>query len=341
LKHQEINDIKTATDKTNNKQAKRDSNNDYTEYFEAWLALQTTYEIAIATANETYYDTVIVANTDYNETVTKSDKKYDDDYCRLTGQYFDAMMIIDEGGNIDSEFFENTNFASLNFSSGFSADEGNSNGNVGSGDTKIPPITPSTLQIFVLPDNFVPITRGLPLVSDAPQLNLPQSNPIFSVETNFNYKKASLFDIGNYFVMKIGQTYGNKALDADNIDVHQNIGKISTNKLFSMDFQGGTLEGGANVKLNNFKISETLSNIEKGQFSEIAQQIEFSAILNYKIGDISIGTGITLGENNSFKIGTEFKINEYINGSAGFEYKPIPGTKKFESIGGGGLKVKW
>jgi hypothetical protein len=69
LKRQEINNTKTATDKTNNRQARRDNNNNYTEYFEAWLALQTTYEIAIATADETYYSTVIVANIDYNETV--------------------------------------------------------------------------------------------------------------------------------------------------------------------------------------------------------------------------------------------------------------------------------
>jgi hypothetical protein len=106
-KRQEINDTKTATDKTNNKQAKRDSNNDYTEYFEAWLALQTTYAIAIAIADETFYDTVIVANTDYNETVTKADKKYNDDYCRLTGHYYDTLLAIDTGGTVDGNFYNN------------------------------------------------------------------------------------------------------------------------------------------------------------------------------------------------------------------------------------------
>jgi hypothetical protein len=55
LQRQEINDTKTATDKTNNRQARRDSNNDFTNYYEALLALQTTYEIAIATADETYW----------------------------------------------------------------------------------------------------------------------------------------------------------------------------------------------------------------------------------------------------------------------------------------------
>jgi hypothetical protein len=179
------------------------------------------------------------------------------------------------------------------------------------------------------------------LVPDAPQLNLPQSTPIFSIETKFDYKKASLFDIGNYFVMKIGQTYGNKALNVDTIDVHQNIGKINTNKLFSIDFQGGTLEGGGNVKFNNFKINETLNSVEKGRFSEIAQQIEFSAILKYKIGDVSVGTGVTLGENNSFKIGAEFQLNKYMKGRAGFEYKGIPTTKKFESTIGLGFESNW
>ncbi|MDR2408697.1 MAG: hypothetical protein LBE13_11380, partial [Bacteroidales bacterium] len=338
-KRQEINDTKTSTDKTNRRQARRDNNNDYTNYFEALLALQTTYEITIATADETYYNTITTADATFNETVTEADKKYNEDYYRLTGQFYDAMMIIDRGDNIDDEFFENTNFASLNFSSNFSEGEGNSNGNGGNDDNKIHPITPTTLQIFVLPDNFVPITRNLPLAVNAPQLNLPQVTPIFSIDTNFDYEKASLFDIGNHFVMKIGQTYGNKALNVNNIDVHQNIGKISTNKLFSIDFHGGTLEGGANVKLNNFKIGETLSNIEKGNFSEIAQQIKFSAVLKYKIGDISIGTGVTLGENNSFKIGAEFKLNKYINGNAGFEYQEIPATKKIETITGAGFKV--
>ncbi|MDR2407223.1 MAG: hypothetical protein LBE13_03810, partial [Bacteroidales bacterium] len=65
-KRQEINDTKTATDKTNNRQARRDNNNDYTNYFEALLALQTTYEIAIATADETYYNIVTTADATFN-----------------------------------------------------------------------------------------------------------------------------------------------------------------------------------------------------------------------------------------------------------------------------------
>jgi hypothetical protein len=103
----EINDTKTTTDKTNRRQARRDNNNDYTEYFETWLALQTTYEIAIATADEEYYDTVIAANTNYDTTVTEADKKYDDDYCQLTGQYYDTLLAIDTGGTVDGNFYNN------------------------------------------------------------------------------------------------------------------------------------------------------------------------------------------------------------------------------------------
>ncbi|MDR2407219.1 MAG: hypothetical protein LBE13_03790, partial [Bacteroidales bacterium] len=93
--------------KTNKRQARRDNNNDYTNYFEALLALQTTYEIAIATADETYYNMVIVANTDYNETVTEADKKYDENYCQLTGQYYDTLLTIDTGGTVDGTFYNN------------------------------------------------------------------------------------------------------------------------------------------------------------------------------------------------------------------------------------------
>jgi hypothetical protein len=107
LKRQEINDTKTATDKTNSRQARRDNNNDYTEYFEAWLALQTTYEIAIATADETYYNTVTTADTTYNTTVTQAEETFENDYCRLTGQYCDALQLIDSGGTVDSNFYDN------------------------------------------------------------------------------------------------------------------------------------------------------------------------------------------------------------------------------------------
>jgi hypothetical protein len=106
-KRQEINDTKTATDNASYRQAQRDNNDNYIEYFEAWLALQTTYEIAIATANETYYNTIIVANTTYNETVTMAEKKYDEDYCRLTGQYYDTLLAIDTNGTVNGNFYNN------------------------------------------------------------------------------------------------------------------------------------------------------------------------------------------------------------------------------------------
>jgi hypothetical protein len=107
-KRQEINDSKTATDKANNKQAKRDSNNDYTEYFEAWLALQTTYELAIATANETYYDTVTTAEVTAITTIILAENNYNNSVELSDAQFNVAMVTIDSSNDISTGYFNAT-----------------------------------------------------------------------------------------------------------------------------------------------------------------------------------------------------------------------------------------
>jgi hypothetical protein len=136
-KRHEINDTKTATDKTNNRQARRDSNNDFTNYFESLLALQTTYEIAIATADETYYNTVTTAEKTFNKIFSDTNDIYQDVCDQLTSQYIVVLAIIDSGDDINEIHFSATqnpiNTISLNnqpisnvgFQSGFSSSDTN------------------------------------------------------------------------------------------------------------------------------------------------------------------------------------------------------------------------
>jgi hypothetical protein len=120
LKRQEINDTKTATDKTNRRQARRDNNNDYTEYFEAWFALQTTYEIAIATANEEYYNTVTTAEENTINDIASAKEEWAISYDILNEQYRNALQTIDENDEIGISFStslqsgQNSSFSSNN-----------------------------------------------------------------------------------------------------------------------------------------------------------------------------------------------------------------------------------
>jgi hypothetical protein len=107
-KRQEINDTKTTTDKTNKRQARRDNNDDYTEYFEAWLALQTTYEIAIAEADEEYYNTVTTAERTFNKKFSDANDIYQDVCVQLMSQYIVVLAIIDSGGDINETHFSTT-----------------------------------------------------------------------------------------------------------------------------------------------------------------------------------------------------------------------------------------
>jgi hypothetical protein len=119
-KRQEINDTKTVTDKTNRHQARCDNNNDYTEYFETLLALQTTYEIAIATADETYYNTITTAeeNAINNIALAKEELAISCDI--LNEQYSNALQTIDENGEVSISFStslqsgQNSSFSSNN-----------------------------------------------------------------------------------------------------------------------------------------------------------------------------------------------------------------------------------
>jgi hypothetical protein len=123
LQRQEINDVKTATDKTNKRQSRRDSNNNFTDYFEALLALQTTYEIAIATADAEYYNIVTTAETDFDETVWNAAIDYAISYINLSEQYDTTLDIIDHDGDISTN--------SLSFSQSMSASNNSQNGNGG------------------------------------------------------------------------------------------------------------------------------------------------------------------------------------------------------------------
>jgi hypothetical protein len=106
-KRQEINDTKIAADKTLAKQEKRETNNNYVDYFVKGLLQKTTYVAATVATEVTYYSTVIIVGILYDTTVTKAEKTFDENYCQLTERYYDALQIIDSGGTIDANFYEN------------------------------------------------------------------------------------------------------------------------------------------------------------------------------------------------------------------------------------------
>jgi hypothetical protein len=125
LKRQEINDTKTATDKTNRRQARRDNNNDYTNYFEALLALQTTYEIAIATADAEYYDTVTTAEVTAIAAIDSAENDYNHTVGLLESQFEDTMAVIDNGNDIETRHF---NAAATSASNNVQQNGNNGNG---------------------------------------------------------------------------------------------------------------------------------------------------------------------------------------------------------------------
>jgi hypothetical protein len=198
VKRQEINDTKTAADKTNNRQARRDNNNNYTEYFEAWLALQTTYEIAIAMADETYYNTVTTAEITASKSIESAERTYNQTVSQLDEQFDNALKIIDNGNNIETGHFSATSSGnSMNTATKPSGNNNESNQNSSGGLIGIIKSFFGKIQYYV--NHYNDVTLGS--VHDLPNKdlgNVPINPDNFAVKMRLQQQIHATDQIADY-----------------------------------------------------------------------------------------------------------------------------------------------